>query len=321
MISTSCSLIILSKKKIKQNASFDPPLLKTLDRESETKRIQTQIELESSIYKGVKIKAGEKRAQQTLLKTSTPISQKVASLIAKKMHGLQSPSLEELKHKKVLPPFIKKFEVFEKQPIKRKIEMAGELLDACISHSIVDKVDKVRMRKKRGESSRLGGSSQSFAGPSSLTKAVKGLLISCRKMKAKDSVLEGSEVTLDKDSKATSAPFLKNNNGGRHLSIKPKSFLLRGVKSPCKATCENSDFRNSVELSHSRSLLGNSYFKGTSQSAIKKIHYLDKRSVDSIKAGELIPKIKTLFRDSLLLLSPASRKPPITASFSTTSLV
>jgi len=50
------SMLVIDKKKIKQNAFYDAPLLKTLEVESRIKGFSLKIEIEKMIFKEVKLK-------------------------------------------------------------------------------------------------------------------------------------------------------------------------------------------------------------------------------------------------------------------------
>lgn len=309
---------MLDKKKIKLNAFFDPPLLGKLDTESDIKMKYLDFQIQQLSALKSKAKVDERKARLEVLKASSPKTP-VASLLAKKFHGLQSPSLEDLRMKKKLPDFTKNFEIFEKQSMKRKIEMAGELLDTCISHSIVSQQDKIRLKKKRPEMSKASGGTHISFRPEFLEKATEDLLSTCKSIKIKDSILEPSRITVTLDEKFNAAFEPSSPKGSSHTktSSQKKSFLLRGEKSPQKI---KKPYKKIHQHHHSELSLANTKDHLTPRKLKEEGSLPLARTVHSIKAGELFPKLKILFKDSKTLLSVRPNLAPLASSFTVASI-
>lgn len=303
-------MVIFDKKKIKQKALFDPPLLKMLDSESVAKKQNLEAEIKNSVATGTKIQIKVKKDRLEVLKAATP-ALPVATSMAKVLHGLNVPTLTQLKKQDRLPYFTQNSEAFEKQPMLKKADMAGETIDSDIIPAVLNLKEQIRAKKRRREPRKAIDVSKSSLRPSYLDRATKDLIIDFKKIRLADPVADNSEIMITVDERTNAgmdSPLSKGSPIFKSSSNK-NLFLLRKLNGPPQRSLERptgNTVQLSVEMSQS-SLIGNhSQFLTPKKLPEASVNMPGQRSVFSIQAGELYPRLKTLFRDSAVLLA---RKP------------
>lgn len=300
--SHSCRLMSISKRQIKQNMFFEHGLMKEL--ESVSDKRQRQLKIDYAFAKG-RFKVEAKKLKGTIKLASPKEADSPNKEVLKKakiLHGLDHLTLSDLDRKGLLPQFTQNFESFNKQSTERRIQMAGELLDNCISHFITSESDKLRLKKKQKSNRLATETSLGNMGSNYLTFSAQTLVNSCRQIVAKDSprqVLDPALMELS-SSRFDNKTSLK----GKSTSTKFKNMysIKQGQSSDRSLKSRLGLSGGKINLDMSKSLLAKNLGNTMSGKHLVADRYFAKRDPGSIKAAELFPKIKSLMKDSVSIL-------------------
>lgn len=317
--SSTCSLLIISKRKIKQNAYFEPELLKTIELVSEAKRLQCIDQQTSKIsFNEEQIKIAKRAASQKSPAELLDLPDTQLFRSNEKLHNLKDSSLYELYKQGKLPHFKGKLIPFAKQSPKKKIEITSELLNNCISMSILPPRERDRLQKRN---------TSKFGKPdlprlperylNVLFNSSRNLVESCKRIiQEKERSVVCNEVptnqivkpTVNMTSSAINLSKINLSGSKDRKSIVTQS-LPHSARIPSLNVSGVFEEPSHKTLYRPEPTMRYSIQKAAvnARGGIKKMQLREKAlsqaRLESMKAYELFPKIKRMVKDSVILRS------------------